>query len=103
MNGGMVYYLCDALKKQALSVNVSSEVWHQRMGHPSDKVVRSLPFIDSRHVMSKACDVCHKSKQTRDSFPVSEKKTTRFELIHCNLWGPYAHITYGLHVVLSIF
>lgn len=31
------------------------------------------------------------AKQTRDSLPVSLNKASRlFELIHCDLWGPYS-------------
>ncbi|XP_010412990.1 PREDICTED: uncharacterized protein LOC104699374 [Camelina sativa] len=67
------------------------ELWHSRMGHPSAKVVCQLPAISvsSMH-LNKACDVCLRAKQTRQSFPLSLNKTVRiFELIHCDLWGPY--------------
>lgn len=63
------------------------------MGHPSARVVSSLPdiFISvSASDLNKACDVCLRAKQTRDWFPLSMNKTSRvFELIHTNLWGPY--------------
>ncbi|GJS67266.1 putative reverse transcriptase domain-containing protein [Tanacetum coccineum] len=40
--------------------------------------------------LNKACDVCLRAKQTRDSFPISNNKTTEpFQLIHYDLWGPY--------------
>lgn len=36
------------------------------------------------------CDVCLRPKQTRNSFPDSFNKASYpFELIHCDLWGPY--------------
>ncbi|GJZ32190.1 ribonuclease H-like domain-containing protein [Tanacetum coccineum] len=36
------------------------------------------------------CEVCHKAKQTRESFSLSEHKSTCFgELIHLDVWGPY--------------
>ncbi|GJU79091.1 ribonuclease H-like domain-containing protein [Tanacetum coccineum] len=36
------------------------------------------------------CDICHKAKQTRGYFPLSENKTTFFgQLIHLDVWGPY--------------
>ncbi|GJV09905.1 ribonuclease H-like domain-containing protein [Tanacetum coccineum] len=36
------------------------------------------------------CDICHKAKQSRESFPLSEHKSTFFgQLIHLDVWGPY--------------
>lgn len=40
--------------------------------------------------MSKKCDVCLRAKQTREKFSLSEHVASdAFELIHCDLWGPY--------------
>lgn len=40
------------------------------------------------------CHVCHKAKQTRDSFSLSEHKSKVFgELIHLDVWGPYKMIS----------
>ena len=68
------------------------ELWHRRLGHPSDRVVKLVPAISSstsRKKLNKACEVCPQAKQKRDSFPVSDSKASRiFELIHCDLWGP---------------
>nr|GEU61359.1 putative reverse transcriptase, RNA-dependent DNA polymerase, Gag-polypeptide of LTR copia-type [Tanacetum cinerariifolium] len=36
------------------------------------------------------CEVCHKAKHTRDSFPLSENKSIVFEqLMHLDVWSPY--------------
>ncbi|GJY68778.1 ribonuclease H-like domain-containing protein, partial [Tanacetum coccineum] len=36
------------------------------------------------------CDICHKAKQSMESFPLSEHKSTFFgQLIHLDVWGPY--------------
>ncbi|GJS17143.1 ribonuclease H-like domain-containing protein [Tanacetum coccineum] len=36
------------------------------------------------------CEVCHKAKQTRDSFPISDHKSVALgDLIHLDVWGPY--------------
>ena len=71
----------------------SFELWHNRMGHPSAKVVGLLPSVSSSvsfDNLNKACDVCLRAKQTRDCFPISMNKTSMiFELIHVDLWGPY--------------
>lgn len=61
------------------------------MGHLSEKVIKSLPFISNcKEHLNKACEVCHRAKQSRESFPLSTNKASRiFELIHRDLWGPY--------------
>lgn len=36
------------------------------------------------------CDVCHRAKQTREPFPLSDHKTESIgDLIHCDVWSPY--------------
>lgn len=43
-----------------------------------------IKFIDS-------CEVCHKAKQCRNSFPVSFNRSENlFDLIHVDVWGPYS-------------
>ncbi|CAH9085522.1 unnamed protein product [Cuscuta epithymum] len=66
-------------------------MWHQCLGHPSENIITCLPFVSSsKQHLSKPCDVCFKAKQTHDSFPLGNSFSTRiFELIHCDLWGPY--------------
>ena len=69
------------------------ELWHRRLGHPSDKVVKLVPAISdstSPKFLNKACEICPQAKQSRASFPNSASRASRiFELIHCDLWGPY--------------
>ncbi|KAG7577529.1 Integrase catalytic core [Arabidopsis thaliana x Arabidopsis arenosa] len=70
----------------------SSQLWHCRLGHPSLKVLKMLQFSDfsNSDFDSKTCEICIRAKQTRDPFPLSSNKTTfAFELVHCDLWGPY--------------
>ena len=69
----------------------SLELWHKRLGHLSDKVVWSPPFInESSSVLEQASDLCHQAKQSRNKFPVSDTRATFcFQIIHCDLWGPY--------------
>ena len=69
------------------------ELWHRRLGHPSDKVVKLLPGVSNsagKKSLNKACEICPQAKQSRNSFPSSDSRASRvFELIHCDLWGPY--------------
>lgn len=65
----------------------SLKLWHNRMGHPSEKVVKLLPPVyDFRDSLNKACEVCFRAKNPRNKFPLSENKTSRiFELVHVDL------------------
>lgn len=71
---------------------VTDSFWHERLGHPSVKVLTKLPFVQ-KPVNDCVCDSCHVAKQTRSSFGLSEISTSQcFELLHIDIWGPY-HIT----------
>nr|GEY84592.1 ribonuclease H-like domain-containing protein [Tanacetum cinerariifolium] len=65
---------------------------HNRLGHPSDQVLSILKDkipIDSLSDIQ-PCDVCHKAKQTRKSFPISDHKTKCLgDIVHLDVWGPY--------------
>lgn len=73
------------------------KLWHQRLGHPSHKVICLLPFFASSenkaHILSKdscECEVCLPAHQKRSVFPLSDNKATEmFTLIHCDIWGDY--------------
>lgn len=68
----------------------SHDLWHNRMGHPSAKVVSLLPGAVVSEIFNKACDTCFRAKQSRDSFTLRDNKSTKvFYLIHCDVWGPY--------------
>ena len=74
-----LYYFHEFPSIGALNIDgvSSSDLWHQRLGHHSYKVMRSLPFlVKSCRFSSKACDICHQAKQTRDKFPISDSKIT---------------------------
>lgn len=88
-----LYYLrqMSTVKKVSVDASSSLELWHKRMRHPSEKVVKLLPTISNfRESLNKACEVFHRAKQHRNSFQLSESNATRlFELVHYDLWGPY--------------
>jgi len=71
----------------------SMDLWHKQLGHPSLKITQLIPEIrkhKNNNVVSKTCEVCFRAKQTREKFPLSEHKiSSAFELVHCDLWGPY--------------
>nr|GEW38855.1 ribonuclease H-like domain-containing protein [Tanacetum cinerariifolium] len=64
-------------------------VW---LGHPSDQVMSVL----SKNIGLKYdklvshYDICHKAKQTRVHFPLSDHKSVSVgDLVHLDMWGPY--------------
>ncbi|GJU04154.1 ribonuclease H-like domain-containing protein [Tanacetum coccineum] len=72
--------------------HVSNELWHCRLGHPVDQVLsilgKKLDFSKKDHLSP--CDICHKAKQTREPFPLSDHKSKVVgDIIHCDVWGPY--------------
>ena len=74
---------------------MSRHLWHHRLGHPSNELVsvffKNLEIFGNLSGTNKdVCDVCFRAKQTRSRFSISENKAgDLFELIHCDIWGPY--------------
>ncbi|GJV18875.1 ribonuclease H-like domain-containing protein [Tanacetum coccineum] len=82
-------YIQDLKKEKVLGTGRESA---GLLGHPANQVLKllreSLNLSNIDH--NGPCEVCHKAKQTRESFPLSEHKTTCFgELIHIDVWGLY--------------
>ena len=73
--------------------------WHNRFSHESDSVLKILsnkiPFALPNEFSTKSCYVCPIAKFRRSSFPsVNNVSDKPFDLIHCDIWGPYKHSTY---------
>lgn len=91
-----IYHLTGAVLPQVSHVGKidNRDIWHQRMGHPSSKVLSLLSdigvFKSSVGDLEKCCDVFFRAKQTRVAFLESlNKADDLFFLIHCDVWGPY--------------
>lgn len=74
--------------------HVSSEVWHQRLGHPSYNKIRvlskSLDISNSKIDHESVCKVCPLAKQKRLSFSSANNlSSSPFELLHLDVWGPF--------------
>ncbi|XP_074318261.1 uncharacterized protein LOC141655061 [Silene latifolia] len=69
----------------------SASLWHQRLDHPSNKAFKAISFTNSLHFSKPfVCETCHFAKQHRNSFTLNDKHASAmFELIHCDLLGPY--------------
>ncbi|GJZ83159.1 ribonuclease H-like domain-containing protein [Tanacetum coccineum] len=80
------------LSNSSFVCHTSKQLWHSRLGHPADQVLsilsKSIGFKYDKHVSP--CDICHKAKQTKDPFPLSDHKSVALgDLVHLDLWGPY--------------
>ena len=81
----------------SLQTGIRNELvlWHKRLGHPSLQVTESIPGVvysisSSNELSIKSCEICFRAKQTRQYFPDSLNNANEvFDLIHCDLWGPY--------------
>ncbi|GJU49890.1 ribonuclease H-like domain-containing protein, partial [Tanacetum coccineum] len=75
-----------------MSFNVSKDLWHIRLGHLVDQVLSVLKsdLSLSKNTKVSVCETCHRVKQTREPFLLSDHKSKKLgELVHLNLWGPY--------------
>ena len=93
---GLYYFSNTELVPQVGAIEASSlDLWHRRLGHPSEKVVKLLPQLrNNRDVLDKGCEVCMRAKHSRVRFPLSTNRASRiFEKVHCDLWGPYRHVS----------
>lgn len=66
---------------------------HQRLGHPSSSTMSLLPSFNNSSIIKQlldSCDICFCAKQSRTLFSLSDNKAlSLFDLVHCDLWGPY--------------
>ncbi|TYZ67817.1 hypothetical protein PybrP1_004853, partial [[Pythium] brassicae (nom. inval.)] len=79
------------------------ELWHARLGHPSDERARQtltatkgLPHLDAGE--SKICGGCARGKMAVASFPKSSttiKSTRVLELVHADVMGPMSQPSQG--------
>lgn len=68
----------------------SWSVWHHHLGHSSNIALHILKIdlnFNSRNGVE-ICEVCRKSKRTRESFPLSDHKSEEnFQFMYCDVWG----------------
>jgi GAG-pre-integrase domain len=78
----------------ANKLSSENELWHKRLGHPSDRILNS--FLNSPLNNCISCDICKLAKQTRLPFSLSiSKSKAPFELIHSDVWGPAPTTSYN--------
>ena len=75
--------------KNSFSCSLSRYTWHHRLGHPADQVLNLLSKdLNINHdEVFPPCEICHKAKQTREPFPISDHKTTNIgDVVHLDVW-----------------
>ena len=84
----------DKCKQQVMAAGITSQdnqLWHQRLGHPSQHIMKHLNLVHrhNNEVLT-SCHVCPLAKQTRLAFPSSSSRASAcFDMVHMDLWGPY--------------
>lgn len=95
-SGGLYYMYCcpsgTTLSKSNLAKYFVSKItWHSRLGHLAEQALNILKdSLQFNTLYLPPCEICHKAKQTRESFPLSKTHTSTLgDLLHLDVWGPY--------------
>lgn len=91
MKNGLYYLEVIKIEKVLLAnQNNEDETWHRRLGHISFQRLILVPNLNVKNIIDQyLCDACCRAKQTRLPFPVHKNKTKIFDIIYCDIWGPY--------------
>jgi Integrase core domain/GAG-pre-integrase domain len=85
-----------------LGVTASADLWHQRLGHPSQQTTIHVLHSNSLSCSSKTlsfCNNCSMAKSHKLPFNSSSSTASQpLELIHSDLWGPAPVLSkFGFH------
>ncbi|KAL4291591.1 hypothetical protein GQ457_14G021780 [Hibiscus cannabinus] len=80
--------------------NIVCVSWHDRLVHPSSHVLHLLQDVLPNSLCNKSdnslCQICPLAKQRHISFSKSSIHSQHpFELVHCDIWGPFKTATYN--------
>lgn len=95
------YIMFDPIKSHSSMVQnciTKPDIWHIWLGHLSYarlQLISSLdPFV--KFTLNHVCGVCPLAKQKSLPFNVSNTVSNKFfELIHCDIWGPFSIISHS--------
>jgi hypothetical protein len=89
-SSGPLYPLRLPAAAQSLVAAPTPSLWHRRLGHPGHEALSKLsPVIPScnKDDSHSVCHACQLGRHTRLPFHVSKSRaTSKFDLIHCDLW-----------------
>jgi len=89
-----LYMIADEDMISVVEVGNSSSLWHQRLGHMSEKGMKLMvskgKIPNLKHVDVGPCEHCIFGKQKKVSFSKTSKssKVERLALVHTDVWGP---------------
>jgi Integrase core domain/GAG-pre-integrase domain len=95
------------LKERKLSFNIKrseelGKLWHKRIGHLSDKILKCL--FDFPKLDYNSCEVYNLGKHTKLPFKLSNCVSSEpFELVHSDVWGPVPIDLYNGYKYFVIF
>lgn len=106
-SGGVYFFTKGSVEERRVNVVRSIDLWHRRLGHPSHEVLSYLSNslrVNFDKNKEDICETCYCAKQTRNCFSLSSSQAERiFQLIHCDIWGPYRESSSnGAHYFLTI-
>ncbi|XP_071708373.1 uncharacterized protein [Rutidosis leptorrhynchoides] len=94
-----LYFFNESFNGQMFKCNMiysnlsKHKLWHERLGHPANHTLNELNDKLGFYKINdnnEPCETCHKAKQIRDLFPLSDHITKNLgDLIHLDTWGPY--------------
>ena len=79
------------MKQACMSIKASLNNWHDRLGHPSTKILHQVIFQNNLSAFSKSsfCDSYQCNKSHKLPFGKSSLKSRRpLDLIYTDVWGP---------------
>lgn len=102
---GNLYFIESVLENYYISFfdtkKMTAKDWHIFLGHPSITAMKHLnigegKFHSEALEVLENCEICLKAKQTREEFPVLNRRSqSLFEMVHADLWGPYHEYLWG--------
>jgi len=95
------------LREKKFNFNVKNHeelgrLWHKRVGHPSDKILKCL--FDFPKLDCSSCEICNLGKHTKLPFKLSNCNSNEpFVLVHSDVWGPAPIDSYNGYKYFVIF
>jgi hypothetical protein len=94
--------------KAFLGQLIQSNLWHHKLGHPTNHVVSLMlnkaGVLVPKTSLSMMCHTCLEGKFSKLPFPQHVNKfVTPFETIHTDLWGPAPYISVDGYKYYTIF
>jgi len=80
--------ICSMYSNNVFKSNNKLDIWHCRMGHPSNRVLEKLAkkYSDVHFDNMNVCTPCHLAKQLKLPFPLSKTFSKHvFDLVHMDI------------------